>query len=81
MPGLIPLIKMVTPNRPVLYRSHIQIRSDLVAKPGSPQADIWDFLWSNIKESDMFISHPIPSSVPNTVPPEKVTYLPATSDW
>ncbi|KAH7199048.1 uncharacterized protein B0J16DRAFT_353359 [Fusarium flagelliforme] len=34
-PGLIPLIKRFTPDRPVLYCSHIQIRSDLVAKDGS----------------------------------------------
>ena len=81
MPGLIPLIKKLTPDRPVLYRSHIQIRSDLVAKEGSPQADIWDFLWSNIKGCDMFISHPIPKFVPHTVPREKVVYLPATTDW
>ncbi|KAK4641455.1 hypothetical protein QC761_501750 [Podospora bellae-mahoneyi] len=81
MPGLIPLIKKATPDRPVLYRSHIQIRSDLVAKAGSPQADIWDFLWSNIQGADMFISHPIPIFVPHTVPREKVVYLPATTDW
>ncbi|OIW25617.1 glycosyltransferase family 4 protein [Coniochaeta ligniaria NRRL 30616] len=81
MPGLIPMIKKLTPDRPVLYRSHIQIRSDLVAKAGSPQADIWDFLWSNIKEADMFISHPIPVFVPHTVPREKVVYFPATTDW
>ncbi|OAA58465.1 trehalose synthase [Niveomyces insectorum RCEF 264] len=81
MPGLIPMIKRLTPDRPVLYRSHIQIRSDLVAKPDSPQADIWEFLWSNIKLADMFISHPIPQFVPQSVPPEKVVYMPATSDW
>ncbi|KAK4131279.1 glycosyltransferase family 4 protein [Trichocladium antarcticum] len=81
MPGLIPLIKKATPDRPVLYRSHIQIRSDLVAKEGSPQADIWDFLWSNIQGCDMFISHPIPIFVPHNVPREKVVYLPATTDW
>jgi len=81
MPGLIPLIKKATPDRPVLYRSHIQIRSDLVAKAGSPQADIWDFLWSNIQGCDMFISHPIPIFIPHTVPREKVVYLPATTDW
>lgn len=81
MPGLIPLIKKVTPDRPVLYRSHIQIRTDLVAKQGSPQADIWDFLWSTIQYADMFISHPIPYFVPHTVPREKVVYLPATTDW
>jgi hypothetical protein len=81
MPGLIPLIKKATPNRPVLYRSHIQIRSDLVAKAGSPQADIWDFLWNDIQGCDMFISHPIPIFVPHTVPREKVVYFPATTDW
>ncbi|EFW99034.1 trehalose synthase [Grosmannia clavigera kw1407] len=81
MPGIIPMIKRLTPNRPVLYRSHIQIRSDLVAVPGSPQEDIWNFLWSNIKEADMFISHPIPAFVPHTVPVEKRVYFPATTDW
>lgn len=29
----------------------------------------------------MFISHPIPSFVPEIVPREKVAYLPATTDW
>lgn len=81
MPGLIPLIKKITPNRPVLYRSHIQIRSDLAMTPNSPQSDIWQFLWSNIQHADMFISHPIPSFVPANVPADKVAYLPATTDW
>lgn len=81
MPGLIPLIKKRTPDRPVLYRSHIQIRADLVAVEGSPQADTWEFLWANIKHADMFISHPIPSFVPHNIPEEKVAYLPATTDW
>jgi glycosyltransferase involved in cell wall biosynthesis len=81
MPGLIPFIKQATPNRPVLYRSHIQIRSDLVAIPGSPQHDVWQYLWDNIKGADMFISHPIPSFVPENVPRDKVAYMPATTDW
>ncbi|PNP84967.1 hypothetical protein FNYG_01664 [Fusarium nygamai] len=81
MPGLIPLIKRFTPDRPVLYRSHIQIRSDLVANAGSAQADVWEFLWSNIQLADMYISHPIPAFVPYTVPREKVAYMPATTDW
>lgn len=71
MPGLIPLIKKRTPDRPVLYRSHIQIRADLVAKEGNPQADTWEFLWANIQHADMFISHPIPSFVPHNVPRRK----------
>ncbi|KAH7336410.1 glycosyltransferase family 4 protein [Rhexocercosporidium sp. MPI-PUGE-AT-0058] len=81
MPGLIPLIKNLTPNRPVLYRSHIQIRGDLAVQEGTPQADVWQFLWQNIKLADMFISHPIPSFVPSNVPAPSVAYLPATTDW
>ncbi|KAG4438926.1 hypothetical protein IFR05_005606 [Cadophora sp. M221] len=81
MPGLIPLIKNLTPNRPVLYRSHIQIRGDLAIQEGTPQADVWQFLWQNIKLADMFISHPIPSFVPSNVPAPSVAYLPATTDW
>jgi alpha,alpha-trehalose phosphorylase (configuration-retaining) len=81
MPGLIPMIKKITPNRPVLYRSHIQIRSDLTMKEGTPQSDIWQFLWSKIEHADMFISHPIPSFVPKNVPKAKVSYMPAATDW
>jgi hypothetical protein len=81
MPGLIPLIKKITPDRPVLFRSHIQVRSDLIAEQGSPQAQVWDYLWEKIQQADLFISHPIPLFVPGSVPREKVTYLPATTDW
>ncbi|KAH8598237.1 glycosyltransferase family 4 protein [Bisporella sp. PMI_857] len=81
MPGLIPLIKNITPHRPVLYRSHIQIRSDLAMKEGTPQSDVWQFLWNNVQQADMFVSHPIPSFVPSNVPKPKVAYLPATTDW
>jgi len=81
MPSLIPLIKLITPDRPVLYRSHIQIRSDLTNKEGTPQKDVWDRLWSKIQQADMFISHPIPSFVPKGVPMKDVAYLPATTDW
>ncbi|KAK2803027.1 hypothetical protein FQN51_004056 [Onygenales sp. PD_10] len=81
MPGLIPLIKELTPLRPVIYRSHIQIRSDLIATPGTPQADAWNYFWNSIKYADLFISHPVASFVPHMVPKESVGYLPATTDW
>jgi len=81
MPSLIPLAKEASPKRPVLYRSHIEIRSDLAAQEGSPQADVWQFLWNNIQHADMFISHPMPSFVPKNVPRSEVAYLPATTDW
>ncbi|KAJ5589891.1 hypothetical protein N7450_003863 [Penicillium hetheringtonii] len=81
LPWLIPLIKEQTPDRPVIFRSHIQIRSDLVDTPGTPQAETWKFLWDTIKQADLFISHPIRAFVPADVPPEKLGYMPASTDW
>jgi len=56
MPGLIPLIKRIRPELPIVYRSHIEIRSDLVHVPGSPQEEVWKYLWNNIQHADLFIS-------------------------
>jgi len=81
MHGLIPLIKAVTIDRPVIYRSHIEIRSDLVAKDGTPQSNAWDYLWDNVKMADMFISHPVRRFVPSNVPVSMIGYLPAATDW
>ncbi|KAL4800388.1 hypothetical protein BDV19DRAFT_69077 [Aspergillus venezuelensis] len=81
MPALVPLAKQKAPNRPVIFRSHIQIRSDLVAKKGSPQAECWEKMWKDIKKADMFISHPVRSFVPDEIPKEMVGYVPASTDW
>ena len=56
MPGLIPLIRKIRPELPIVYRSHIEIRSDLVQVPGSPQEEVWQYLWKNIQLADLFIS-------------------------
>ena len=81
MPGLISLSKNAAPNRKVLFRSHIQIRSDLVKDQGHPAHDVWQYLWNDIKNADLFISHPITGFVPDEVPSEMVGYMPATTDW
>jgi glycosyltransferase involved in cell wall biosynthesis len=81
LPFLIPFIKEQTPDRPVIFRSHIQIRSDLTDTPGTPQAEAWGLLWDAIKQADLFISHPVRAFVPKDVPQEKLGYLPASTDW
>lgn len=81
MPGLITLAKEAAPDRPIIFRSHIQIRSDLVDEAGTPQAETWDFIWNHAKLSDCFISHPVSAFVPRDVPPEAVGYMPASTDW
>lgn len=81
MPGLIPLIRKVRPEVPIVYRSHIEIRSDLVHKEGSPQEEVWKYLWNNIQHADLFISHPVNKFVPSDVPAEKLCLLGAATDW
>lgn len=81
MPGLIPLIKKARPNLPIVYRSHIEIRSDLVHVAGSPQAEVWQYLWDRIQLADLFISHPVAKFVPSDVPVETLCLLPAATDW
>ncbi|KAJ5135712.1 uncharacterized protein N7515_004990 [Penicillium bovifimosum] len=81
MTGLIPIAKRIDPQRPVIYRSHIQMRSDLIETPGSPQAEVWKFLWEHIQAADVFVSHPVDSFVPRNVPRARVGYMPACTDW
>jgi hypothetical protein len=81
MPGLIPVAKCLAPERPIIFRSHIQIRSDLVDEPETSQAEAWKFLWKNVKLADCFITHPVSEFVPHNVPSEIVGYMPAATDW
>jgi alpha,alpha-trehalose phosphorylase (configuration-retaining) len=81
MPGLVPLAKKMDPTRPVIFRSHIQVRADLADKGANPTADVWNWLWNQVKGADLFIAHPVREFVPATVPVEKVGYMPAATDW
>lgn len=78
--GLIPHIKNINPDASILFRSHIQIVAELANIEGTPQHTTWSFLWNFIKQADLFISHPLQMFVPNSVPAEKVLYMPATTD-
>ncbi|KAI9789752.1 MAG: hypothetical protein M1816_005791 [Peltula sp. TS41687] len=81
MPGLIPIARKIRPDVPVIYRSHIEMRSDLIAQKGSPQEALWSYLWKSISLADVFISHPVPSFIPETVDRRKVGLLAASTDW
>lgn len=81
MPALIPIAKKIAPDRPVIFRSHIHIRSDLIKQPGTPQEEAWNRMWEPIKSADIYISQPVRKFVPQNVPQEKVGYMPASTDW
>jgi alpha,alpha-trehalose phosphorylase (configuration-retaining) len=78
--GLIPHIRRINPDTKILYRSHIQIVASLANQEGTPQRTTWSFIWNNAKEADCFISHPMEMFIPDDVPPDKIFYMPATTD-
>lgn len=78
--GLIPYIKKANPQVKIIYRSHIQIRADLLRKKQQPQIATWSFLKKNILQTDLFVSHPIKAFLPDDVPLDKVVAMPATTD-
>lgn len=81
MPSLVKIAKEQDPTRPVLFRSHIQVRADLADQEDTPTAGVWNWVWNNVKDCDAFISHPVREFIPKNVTTEKVGYLPATTDW
>lgn len=80
--GMIPLLKKRNPNAKFIYRSHTQLRSDLINQVGTVQHDTWQFLWENIKICDIFITHPIKEFIPKNVIDSslKIIELPASTD-
>jgi len=49
MPELIPLAKEADPDRPVIFRCHIEVRDDLVQEEGSAAQQVWQNMWQSIK--------------------------------
>ncbi|KAL6704648.1 hypothetical protein ACN47E_008045 [Coniothyrium glycines] len=81
MPSLVKIAKEKDPHRPVIFRSHIQVRGDLADQEDTATAEVWRWIWNHVKDCDVFVSHPVRSFVPKNVTWEKVGYLPATTDW
>ncbi|MEX1112305.1 MAG: glycosyltransferase [Candidatus Andersenbacteria bacterium] len=77
--GMMPYIKEHNPEAPLMYRSHIHLDNELLAKQDTPQQRTWDFLWQNIKLADTFISHPIERFIPHTAAATAVA-MPAATD-
>ncbi|KAJ3290525.1 hypothetical protein HK104_006703 [Borealophlyctis nickersoniae] len=78
--GIIPYIKRLNPKCKIIYRSHIEVRADLVADPTTEQHRVWTYLWNFIRHADAFISHPVAAFVPHMVPRTHLLMMPATTD-
>ncbi|KAF2690849.1 glycosyltransferase family 4 protein [Lentithecium fluviatile CBS 122367] len=81
MPSLVKIAKQQDPTRPVIFRSHIQVRADLADQEDTPTSEVWNWVWNNVKDADVFVSHPVREFVPSNVTVNKVGYMPATTDW
>ncbi|KAG0136206.1 clock-controlled-9 protein [Tuber indicum] len=81
MPARIPLIKKVRPEVKIIYRSPIEIRSDLVERPGRPQGQVWQWIRECVQEPVICISYPMDKFVPNDVPLAMVGLMPVCTDW
>lgn len=80
--GMIPLLKKINPHATFVYRSHIEVRSDLIKDPDTIQNRVWRYLWKNISQCDIFISHPIDAFIPDDVKESTlhVEKMPAVTD-
>lgn len=78
--GMMPYIREINPEIPILYRSHIQLIAELANTPKTPQNITWQYLWNNIKKSNVFIAHPIDAFIPKEIPRKKTITMPATTD-
>ncbi|GAA5840511.1 hypothetical protein JCM5353_006572 [Sporobolomyces roseus] len=75
--ALIPIIRKVSPRTKIIYRSHIQIRSDLIDRGVEQQTRTWDYLWSFIRLADLFVAHPVEEFVPQVVKDSMpIVYMP-----
>ncbi len=70
------------PDAPLIYRDHIHSEGELMVTPGTPQYDIWNYLWdfNGVSRADAFIIHPVDEFAPSNVPDNKIVKMPATVD-
>ncbi|KAJ3004613.1 hypothetical protein HKX48_001135 [Thoreauomyces humboldtii] len=78
--GIIPYIKAKNPKCKIIYRSHIEVTANLADDPKTEQHHVWNYLYSFIKDADLFISHPVAGFVPSNVPKDRLLMMPACTD-
>jgi glycosyltransferase involved in cell wall biosynthesis len=75
------MIGLIPEDTPVVWRSHIQNRTDLIETPGSPQSTVWDYVYNGrIDQADAHVYHPVNEFVPHNVPESVINFMPATFD-
>ncbi|KDQ58564.1 glycosyltransferase family 4 protein [Jaapia argillacea MUCL 33604] len=79
--ALIPMIRRDSPSSKIIYRSHIEIRADLIDAGKKQTKDTFEYLFNFIKHADLFVSHPIEEFVPKMVSESMpVVFMPPSTD-
>lgn len=65
--GLIPKLKELNKSAKIVYRSHIELRSDLINDNTTVQQETWNYLYSFIRQADLFVSHPVQKFIPANI--------------
>ena len=78
--AMIPELMKINPNAKFIYRNHIQTDRDKMAREGSPQNKIYEYLRDECRVGDVdtYVAHPVEQFVPYDTP--NVAYMPPTSD-
>lgn len=75
------LIEDIPAETPIAWRSHIQNRTDLIGRPGSPQELVWNYVnKGKVERAAAQVYHPVEEFVPHNVPDNRVNFGPATFD-
>jgi hypothetical protein len=76
----IPIAAELNPKALIVYRSHIQLDSELIDDECTVQHRTWEYLHSNfIKHAHVFVAHPVPSFIPWNVSKDCVVTMPAST--
>ncbi|MHB1864807.1 MAG: glycosyltransferase [Candidatus Saccharimonadales bacterium] len=75
------LISYLPTEQPVVWRSHIQNRTDLIHTPNTPQEAVWRFIYNGkVDKATAHVYHPVEDFIPANVPDDIVNLMPATFD-
>lgn len=77
---MMPHIRALVPGVKIIFRCHIEIRTDLLADPTSAVAQVWNYLWSFARHADLFVFHPVKGFIPTEVPRERTVVMSPTTD-
>jgi glycosyltransferase involved in cell wall biosynthesis len=77
---MMPYIRALAPSVKIIFRCHIEVRTDLLADPESPVSQVWKYLHSFARHADLFVFHPVSYFIPKEISRDRCVVMAPTSD-